>query len=77
MSTWTVEEACAEFAAAGVPIEPARFLMAIHAIRLRPVGEIRKPHGSKGGRGRNLYDIADLQRLHAALAPWLTAQEPP
>jgi hypothetical protein len=74
VSTWTLEEACAEFERAGVPIEPARFRMAVHAVRLRPVGETKS--GERGGRGHALYEIAQLQRLHAALAPWLTAETP-
>jgi hypothetical protein len=73
---WTVDEACAEFARAGMPVDPARLRMVIRALPgFRPVGEKRAPAGSKGGRGHPLYEIGQLQRLHAALAPWLTPQQ--
>lgn len=71
---WTVSEACAEFERAGLPVDPGRFRMAIRAVKLRPVGET--PSGEKGGRGQALYEIGQLQRLHSALAPWLTMQDP-
>ena len=71
---WTVAMASAQFAGTGVPFEE-RNLRAI--IRYLPgfqrTGETRQPPGSKGGRGDPLYDIGELQRLHSALAPWLTA----
>ena len=67
---WTLEEACAQFAAAGMPVDPGRFRMAVTRVaRLPRVGET--PKGPKGGRGQLLYEIGQLQRLHAALAPWL------
>jgi hypothetical protein len=72
---WTIPEACAEFERAGMPVDPARFRMVIRAVRLKPVGERRALPGSKGGRGQIFYDIGSLQRLHAALAPWLTTQQ--
>ena len=65
---WTVDEACAQFAEAGLPVDPARFRMVIRALRLEPVGETSR---DGRGRGQALYDIATMQRLHAALAPWL------
>jgi hypothetical protein len=67
---WTIEEASAEFARTGIPISPYRLRLAVRAVALRPVGEARS--GELGGRGRALYDIGQLQRLHAALSPWLT-----
>ena len=71
---WTILEACAEFERAGMPVDPARFRIAVTRMaRLRRIGETRQPTGSKGGRGHAVYDIGQLQRLHAALAPWLTA----
>jgi hypothetical protein len=69
---WTLEEACEQFAAAGMPVDPERFRMAVTRVaRLPRIGET--PSGEKGGRGKLLYEIGQLQRLHAALAPWLTA----
>jgi hypothetical protein len=67
---WTLSEACAEFERAGLPVDPAQFRIAIRAVRLKAVGETAS--GQRGGRGQLLYDIGQLQRLHAALAPWLT-----
>lgn len=67
---WTVDEAVAEFAAAGMPVDPARFRLAVTRVaRIPRVGET--PSGNKGGRGHLLYPIGELQRLHAALSPWL------
>ena len=65
---WTVDEACAQFAEAGIPVDPARLRMVIRALRLQPVGETSR---DGRGRGQALYDIGQLQRLHSALAPWL------
>ena len=71
---WTITMACEQFAKAGMPVDEARFRIAVTRVaRLPRTGELRKPHGSKGGRGTFLYDIGQLQRLHSALAPWLTA----
>jgi hypothetical protein len=72
---WTIEEAVAEFGRAGVPVDPYRFRMAVRAVQLRPVGETAS--GRKGGRGQHLYEIGQLQRLHSALAPWMTIRDPP
>ena len=69
---WTILEACAEFERAGMPVDPARFRIAVTRVaRIRRTGET--PSGPAGGRGHAVYDIGQLQRLHAALAPWLTA----
>ena len=68
---WTIAEAVAEFAAAGMPVDPERFRLAVTRVaRIRRTGET--PPGEKGGRGKFLYPIGELQRLHSALAPWLT-----
>ena len=68
---WTVAMASAEFAGTGVPFAE-RNLRAV--IRYLPgfqrTGET--PSGPNGGRGDPLYDIAELQLLHKALARWLT-----
>jgi hypothetical protein len=73
---WTIPEACAEFERAGLPVDPARFRIAVTRVaRLARVGETRQPPGSKGGRGHAMYDIGALQRLHADLAKWIPAQD--
>lgn len=70
MTGWTIPEAVAEFAAAGMPVDEARFRLAVTRVaRIPRAGEM--PSGEKGGRGQLLYPIGELQRLHSALAPWL------
>jgi hypothetical protein len=70
---WTIAEAVEQFAAAGMPVDEDRFRIAVTRVaRIPRAGETRQPPGSKGGRGHPLYDIGQLQRLHAALTPWLT-----
>ena len=72
---WTIAEALAEFERAGMPVDPARFAMAVTRVaRIPRTGEM--PSGEKGGRGQALYPIGELQRLHSALAPWLAMQDP-
>jgi hypothetical protein len=65
---WTVSEAVAKYAETGLPMDGLDQI-----IRALPgftrIGETRS--GERGGRGHALYSIAQLQRLHAALAPWL------
>jgi hypothetical protein len=57
--------ACEKFAEQGMPVDEARFRVAVtRGVRLRRTGEMRKPPGSEGGRGQFLYDIGQLQRLH-------------
>lgn len=71
---WTVAEACEEFERAGLPVDPKRLRAIIRNLPgFRPVGETRA--GPQGGRGHPLYEIGALQRLHSALAPWLTTQD--
>jgi aromatic ring-cleaving dioxygenase len=71
---WTVGEACAEFERAGMPVEERRLRAIIRNLPgFNPVGETKS--GPIGGRGHPLYEIAQLQRLHAALAPWLTVRD--
>ena len=74
---WTISEACDEFERAGVPVKLSRFRAIVRNLEgLQSIG--RKPSPSpKGGHGEALYPIGELQLLHAALAPWLTAREPP
>jgi len=71
---WTIADAIAEFERAGMPVDPARFRIAVTRVaRLARTGEMKS--GERGGRGQALYDIGQLQRLHAALAPWLTTPQ--
>jgi hypothetical protein len=72
---WTVDEALAEFARQGMPVDPDRFRAAVRVAKLPRTGE--KPSGERGGRGHAMYDIAALQRLHAALSPWLAVKIEP
>jgi hypothetical protein len=71
---WTVDEASAYFAAAGLPFPPRRLLMIIRALGWRPVGAT--PSGPAGGRGKALYPVRDFQELHRDLAGWLTRIRP-
>jgi len=67
--------ACEQFAEAGMPVDEARFRIAVTRVaRLPRAGEM--PAGEKGGRGYALYEIGELQRLHSALAPWLVKDAP-
>lgn len=70
---WTIAEACEEFAKQGVPVDVRRFRLAVTRVaRIPRAGEA--PSGERGGRGQFLYPIGELQKLHAALAPWLAEQ---
>ena len=71
---WTVDEACAWFAEGGIPIEADRLRLIIRGLRWKPAGET--PSTERGGRGKPMYPVADLMRLHAAIAPWIAAQGP-
>ena len=72
---WTIPMACEQFELQGVPVDEARFRIAVTRMaRLRRVGETRQPPGSKGGRGHPVYEIGQLQRLHADVAKWIPAQ---
>ena len=74
MSAWTIAEAVEQFAAAGMPVDEARFRIAVTKMaRLRRVGETAS--GPSGGRGRPLYGISDLQQLHADVAKWIPARQ--
>jgi hypothetical protein len=60
---WTIPEACEEFERAGMPVDPARFRIAVtRAVLIRRTGETAS--GPSGGRGQLRYDIGQLQRLH-------------
>jgi hypothetical protein len=71
---WTLEEASAWFAESGIPIETERLRLIIRALKWKPAGAT--PSGQAGGRGQARYPIADLMKLHAAVAPWIVAQGP-
>jgi hypothetical protein len=67
---WTIAEAVAEFERQGMPVDAARFRVAVTRVaRIPRTGEASS--GAKGGRGQAMYDISQLQKLHAALTPWL------
>lgn len=66
---WTVEEASAVFARTGVPVEPARLRLLLRALEWTPAA--RAPSTDRGGAGAALYRSSELQRLHAAVAPFL------
>ena len=76
---WTIPDALTQFAEAGMPVDEAGFRAVVRAAQrtgtLRRTGETRAPAGSKGGRGRPLYDIGALQQLHKDLARWIPAQD--
>lgn len=72
-SGWTVDDALAQFAAAGKPLDPAGFRALVrHARRL---GNLQKAgetgSGELGGRGYIVYDIWQLQHMHKDLVRWL------
>ena len=70
---WTVDDALAQFAAAGKPLDPAGFRAIVrHARRtgnLKKAGETAS--GDQGGRGHILYEIAQLQHMHKDMVRWL------
>ena len=70
---WTVPEALAQFAAAGMPLDETGFRAVVRAAHrvgaLQRAGETSS--GPKGGRGRPLYEIGALQQMHKDLARWI------
>ena len=72
---WTVDDALAQFAAAGKPLDPAGFRALVrHARRLgnlEKAGELRKPAGSEGGRGYIVFEIGQMQLMHKDSVRWL------
>ena len=62
---WTIDEALAEFERQGMPVDPVRFRAVVRVARIPRTGETSS--GERGGRGHAMYQIGDLQRLHAAL----------
>jgi hypothetical protein len=67
--------ACEQFAAAGVPVDEARFRIAVTRVaRIPRIGEMDS--GPQGGRGYVLYEISELQLLHKGLVRWLKVPPP-
>jgi hypothetical protein len=63
---WTIEEACAYFAAGGAPVDPDRIAKMIAPVGVPVTG--RAPSaGPQGGRGKARYPLAELMRIHAFL----------
>ena len=71
---WTLEEASAYFAEGGIPIAAERLQLIIRGLQWKPVGQRRAPGVT--GRGKPTYRVADLMRLHSAVAPWIAVQGP-
>jgi hypothetical protein len=73
---WTISMACEDAADAGLPVDPRRFRIIVRNLPgLTPIGELRAPPGSKGGRREALYEVRDMQDLVTALARWLKAKD--
>jgi hypothetical protein len=74
---WTVSDALGQFDAAGMPVDRAGFRAVVRAARrtgnLKPLGETKS--GEHGGRGQIVYEIGQLQQMHAALVRWLATQQ--
>lgn len=63
---WTIEEACAYFAAGGAPVDPDRIAKMIIPVGVPVAGRGPSP-GPQGGRGKSRYPLAELMRIHAFL----------
>jgi hypothetical protein len=73
---WTIPMAVAKFAEQGMPVDEARFRVAVTRVaRLPRIGEMDS--GPHGGRGYVLYEIGELQLLHKGLVRWLLKVTPP
>lgn len=68
---WTVEEACQHFGAGPLPVEPWRLHRVIRALPGFTAAGRAPSAGPQGGRGKDMYPIGDLMRLHSKLAEWL------
>jgi hypothetical protein len=64
--TLTIDEAAAWL---DPPIGAAQLKAIVIALRIRPAAS---RHAGAPGRPANAYDAAELMRLHAAIAPWLS-----
>ncbi len=63
----TIDEAILTFAP---PLSYDQLAGLIAALGIRPVGKRQEP---RRGRPRLTYNLEELERLHAAVAPWLEA----
>lgn len=55
------------------PMTERQLRMIVNALELPAAGRRRRAHT---GRPLDTYDVAELMRIHAALTPWLTCNEP-
>ena len=74
-ATWTVDDAVEAIGGTGIPITRRQLVTLIAILDICPVGKRQGPRG----RPALTYFIGELQRLHAAVAPWLlpSAVPPP
>lgn len=69
---WTLNDAATWL---DPPISAETLGLLVRAARLNPIGNRRPPRGSNGGRPAAVYEIRELQELHAAFVPWLLRGE--
>jgi hypothetical protein len=72
-ATFTINDAVEFFGNHPIPITEQQLRTLIDILNIRPVGKRQGPRG----RPALTYDIAELQTLHAAIAPWLPPHEEP
>ena len=70
-ATWTVDDAVEVCSETGIPITRRQLVTLIAILDIRPVGKRQGPRG----RPALTYEIGELQRLHSAVACWLTPQQ--
>jgi hypothetical protein len=66
-ATWTIDDAVEVFGGTGIPITRRQLVTLITILDIHPVGKRQGPRG----RPALTYCIGELQRLQAAVAPWL------
>ena len=72
-ATWTVDDAVEAIGGTGIPITRRQLVRLIDILDICPVGKRQGPRG----RPALTYCIGELQRLHAAVAPWLRQLDVP
>ena len=72
-ATFTINDAIEFFGDHPIPITERQLRTLIDILNIRPVGQRQGPRG----RPALTYDIAELQMLHAGIAPWLLPHEEP